>query len=75
MFLSISAICAVIPCNSRCMYMYMYQHSIYTCVYVVGYLRSASSVSKFLGSLLSISAATSSSTSSSDLPSPDVVRA
>ena len=42
---------------------------------MVGYFRRASSVSKFGGSLLRISAATSSSVSSLDLPPPLDVRA
>ena len=46
-----------------------------TCVYVVGYFLRASSVSKLLGSLLTMSVATSSRISSFDLPPPDVVRA
>ena len=46
-----------------------------TWLYVVGYFLRASSVSKFAGSLLRISAATSSSVSSLDLPPPLDVRA
>lgn len=40
------------------------------CLYDVGYLRRAASVSKFGGSLPTISAATSSTMSSVDLPPP-----
>ena len=46
-----------------------------TWLYVVGYFLRASSVSKFGGSLLRISAATSSNVSSLDLPPPLDVRA
>ena len=42
---------------------------------MVGYLRRPASVSKSLGSLARISAATSSKISSFDFPPPDVVRA
>ena len=63
--------------------MYMYVHRpcissfsvLLTWLYVVGYFRRASSVSKFGGSLLRISAATSSNVSSLDLPPPLDVRA
>lgn len=41
------------------------------CLYDVGYFLRAASVSKFGGSLLTISAATSPTTSSVDLPPPD----